>query len=55
VATAYKGRDVEIETRLADGQSVRLLVPADVRVIPTSGDAVGLVWRPNRPMLIADA
>ena len=28
-ATAYKGRDVEIEATLPDGQSLKFLIPAD--------------------------
>jgi spermidine/putrescine transport system ATP-binding protein len=54
-ATAYKGRDVEIEVALGDGQSLKLLVPADTHTaLPPSGASVNLAWRPQRALLVAE-
>lgn len=51
----YKGRDIEIETELADGQILKLLIPADQEVAPPAvGAAIDLVWRPRRALLVAD-
>jgi len=55
ISTAYKGRDVEVETRLADGQSLKFLMSAepDVRV-PQSGSSIEIVWQPMKPLLVPD-
>ena len=54
VAAGFKGRDVEIDTRLADGQGLKFLVAADGGPPPPSGTEVALVFRPSRPKLVAD-
>jgi spermidine/putrescine transport system ATP-binding protein len=56
IATAYKGRNVEVETRLLDGQSLKFLMSADPDVpIPESGSSIEIVWQPIKPLLIPDA
>jgi spermidine/putrescine transport system ATP-binding protein len=56
ISTAYKGRDLEVETRLADGQSLKFLVSAEVDVaIPDSGSSIEIVWQPMKPLLVPDA
>ena len=51
----YKGRDIEIETELADRQVLKLLIPADQNGAPPAvGAAIDLVWRPHRALLVAD-
>jgi spermidine/putrescine transport system ATP-binding protein len=56
ISTTYKGRDVEVETRLVDGQSLKLLMSADADVrVPESGSSIEIVWQPIRPLLIPDA
>ncbi len=55
VATAYKGRDVEVEARLADGQSLKLLVSGDTPSdAPAPGTEIALAWRPRRVLLVAE-
>jgi ABC-type Fe3+/spermidine/putrescine transport system ATPase subunit len=55
VRATYKGRDIEIETELADGQVLKLLIPADQDVVPPAvGAAIDLVWRPRRALLVAN-
>jgi len=51
VGSAFKGRDVEVETRLVNGQSLRFLLAADGRAPPPNGALVALVCRPR---LVAD-
>jgi spermidine/putrescine transport system ATP-binding protein len=53
VASSFKGRDVEIEARLADGQSLRFLVGAESGAL-LPGTEVALVFHPSRPKLVAD-
>jgi ABC-type Fe3+/spermidine/putrescine transport system ATPase subunit len=53
-AAAFKGRDMEIEARLADGRSMRFLIPADGRAPPPGGAEVALVFSPSRPQLVVD-
>jgi spermidine/putrescine transport system ATP-binding protein len=56
MSTTYKGRDVEVETRLVDGQSLKFLMTADQDVgVPESGSSIEIVWQPIRPLLIPDA
>jgi spermidine/putrescine transport system ATP-binding protein len=55
VSTAYKGRDVEVETRLADGQSLRILISADrPSAAPEQGTSIALAWRPRKALLVAE-
>jgi spermidine/putrescine transport system ATP-binding protein len=55
VATAYKGRDLEIETRLVDGQALKFLMPADQQVpAPQPGSSVEISWQPMRPLLVPE-
>ncbi len=56
VSTAYMGRDVEVKTGLADGQSRKVLISAesDVR-IPEPGSSIEIVWQPMKPLLVPDA
>ena len=54
IATAYKGRDVEVETRLPDGQVLKILISADQQAaVPAPGRVVELVWQPRKALLIA--
>ena len=56
VAGVYKGRDVEIEVALADGQSLKFLVPADQSAAPpAAGAAIRLAWRPAQALLVAES
>jgi spermidine/putrescine transport system ATP-binding protein len=54
-ATAYKGRDVEVEAMLADGQFLKFLIPAEQDATPPAvGAAIHLTWRPQRALLVAE-
>jgi spermidine/putrescine transport system ATP-binding protein len=55
ISTAYKGRDVEVETRLVDGQSLKFLVSADGDEVPELGSSIEVVWQPMRPLLVPDS
>jgi spermidine/putrescine transport system ATP-binding protein len=56
ISTAYKGRDVEVETRLVDGQSLKFLMSADPDItVPESGSSIEIIWQPIKPLLIPDA
>jgi len=56
IAAAYKGRDVEVETRLVDGQSLKFLISADPQVpIPELGSSIDIGWRPMKPLLVPEA
>ncbi len=56
IAAAYKGRDVEVETRLVDGQSLKFLMSADPRVpIPELGSSIDIGWQPMKPLLVPEA
>jgi spermidine/putrescine transport system ATP-binding protein len=56
ISTAYKGRDVEVETRLIDGQSLKFLISSHSPVpIPELGSSIEIVWHPMKPLLIPDA
>jgi spermidine/putrescine transport system ATP-binding protein len=56
IAAAYKGRDVEVETRLVDGQLFKFLISADPRVpIPELGSSVDIGWQPMKPLLVPEA
>jgi spermidine/putrescine transport system ATP-binding protein len=56
ISTAYKGRDVEVETRLVDGQSLKFLISADPHVpVPERGSRIEIVWQPMKPLLVPDA
>jgi spermidine/putrescine transport system ATP-binding protein len=56
ISTAYKGRDVEIETRLVDGQSLKFLMSDEPDVpVPERGSSIEIVWRPMKPLLLPDA
>jgi len=56
IAAAYKGRDVEVETRLVDGQSLKFLISADPRVpIPELGSSIDIGWQPMKPLLVPEA
>jgi spermidine/putrescine transport system ATP-binding protein len=53
VSTAYKGREVEIETRLLDGQQLKFLLSADHELaIPDSDSSIEIVWQPIKPLLV---
>jgi spermidine/putrescine transport system ATP-binding protein len=55
ISTAYKGREVEVRARLADGQSLRFLVSAEADApVPSSGSSIALAWQPTRPLLVPD-
>jgi spermidine/putrescine transport system ATP-binding protein len=55
ISTAYKGRDVEVKTRLVDGQSLKFLISADPEVpVPESGSSIEIVWQPMKPLLVPD-
>lgn len=52
---AYKGRDIEIETTLVDGQLLKILLPADQHSAPPAvGAVINLAWRPQRALLVAE-
>jgi len=56
ISTAYKGRDVEVETRLVDGQSLKFLMSAEPDVpVPELGSSIEIVWQPMKPLLVPDA
>jgi spermidine/putrescine transport system ATP-binding protein len=55
ISTAYKGRDVEVETRLVDGQSLKFLLSADGDEVPELGSSIEIVWQPMRPLLVPDS
>jgi ABC-type Fe3+/spermidine/putrescine transport system ATPase subunit len=55
VSTAYKGREVEVETRLLDGQPLKFLLSGDHELtIPGPGSSIEIVWRPMKPLLVAE-
>jgi spermidine/putrescine transport system ATP-binding protein len=55
-STAYKGRDIEVATRLVDGQSLKFLVSADRDVsAPEPGSSIDIVWKPMKPLLVPEA
>jgi spermidine/putrescine transport system ATP-binding protein len=55
ISAAYKGRDVEVKTRLADGQSLKFLMSADLEApVPESGSSIAIVWQPMKPLLVPD-
>jgi spermidine/putrescine transport system ATP-binding protein len=55
VSTAYKGRDVEVETRLADGQPLKILIAADGQLAAAEpGNSVELAWQPRKAVLVAE-
>jgi spermidine/putrescine transport system ATP-binding protein len=56
ISTAYKGRDVEVDSRLVDGQTLKFLISADPGVaVPASGSSIEIVWEPMKPLLLPDA
>ena len=56
VSTAYKGRDVEVETRLVDGQSLKFLISADQDIpMPNLGSGIEIAWQPMKPLLVPEA
>jgi spermidine/putrescine transport system ATP-binding protein len=56
ISTAYKGRDVEVTTRLGDSQSLKFLMSADPEVpVPQSGSTIEIAWQPMKPLLVPDA
>jgi ABC-type Fe3+/spermidine/putrescine transport system ATPase subunit len=56
LATTYKGRDTEVESKLTDGQQLKFLVPASsAGALPKPGAVVQLTWRPHRALLVAAA
>jgi spermidine/putrescine transport system ATP-binding protein len=56
VSTAFKGRDVEVETRLVDGQSLKFLISADQDIpIPRLGSGIEIAWQPMKPLLVPEA
>src|SRR5262245_46096550 len=55
-STAYKGRDIEVRTRLVDGQSLKFLISADSDVaVPEPGSSIEIIWQPMKPQLVPDA
>ena len=55
VGAAYKGRDVEIESRLPDGQCLKFFIPADQQSAqPAVGAVINLAWRPQQALLVAE-
>jgi spermidine/putrescine transport system ATP-binding protein len=55
-STAYKGRDIEVATRLVDGQSLKFLLSADRDVsAPEPGSSIEIVWKPMKPLLVPEA
>jgi spermidine/putrescine transport system ATP-binding protein len=55
-STAYKGRDIEVATRLVDGQSLKFLLSADRDVpAPEPGSRIEIVWQPMKPLLVPEA
>jgi ABC-type Fe3+/spermidine/putrescine transport system ATPase subunit len=55
VAGIYKGRDVEVEVALADGQSLKFLLPSDQYAAPPAvGAAINLAWRSQQALLVAE-
>jgi spermidine/putrescine transport system ATP-binding protein len=55
VSTTYKGREVEVETRLLDGQSLKFLISADQEIaVPSPGSSIEIVWHPMKPLLVAE-
>jgi spermidine/putrescine transport system ATP-binding protein len=56
LSTTYKGRDVEVKTQLADGQSLQFLMPAGPDVpVPETGSTIEIAWQPMKPLLVPDA
>ena len=56
VSTAYQGRDLEVRTRLSDGQSLRFLMSADSGApAPEPGSSIEITWQPMKPLLVPDA
>lgn len=55
-STAYKGRDIEVATRLVDGQSLKFLLSADRDVsAPEPGSSIEIAWKPMKPLLVPEA
>ena len=55
ISTAYKGREVEVETRLLDGQPLKFLLSGYHELaIPGPGSSIEIVWRPMKPLLVAE-
>ncbi len=56
ISAAFKGRGVELETQLADGQFLRFPVSADQEVsVPGRGSSIEIVWHPMKPLLVPEA
>jgi ABC-type Fe3+/spermidine/putrescine transport system ATPase subunit len=55
-STAFKGRDIEVATRLVDGQSLKFLLSADRQLVaPEPGSSIEIVWQPLKPLLVPEA
>jgi len=55
ISSAYKGRDVELETRLVDGQSLKFLISAAQQVpVPRLGSSIYIGWQPMKPLLVPE-
>jgi spermidine/putrescine transport system ATP-binding protein len=55
-SVAYKGRDIEVAARLADGQSIKSLLSADREFdAPELGSSIEIVWQPMKPLLVPEA
>jgi spermidine/putrescine transport system ATP-binding protein len=55
ISTAYKGRDVEVETRLVDGQPLKFLMSEGPDApVPEPGSSIEIVWQPMKPLLLQD-
>jgi spermidine/putrescine transport system ATP-binding protein len=56
MSTAYKGRDIEVAARLADGQSLKFLLSTDREPVPPEpGSSIDIVWQPMKPLLVPEA
>lgn len=54
-ATAYKGRDIEVEATLPDRQLLKFLFPAEQQAAPPAiGAVINLTWQPKRALLVAE-